>query len=288
MSTPLIPPPSARQEAWDTAAQLASQGLALPVIVDKVLYAASPRIDAETAKAVPARGRTFWVTMATALVWLLAVYITFLVFESAGTHAVLALKLAIYCGVLLWALGFGVVAGNHKVRERRVRVGAAKRAAVERLAKDAARHVWASEIPGSWEPLGPAPVWSTADKDLPTGWWRRFGGAPGEAVPLLVDGSESAVRSAVAAHRNAPVVLFLREPGTFPDGAREFADDSGIALYIAGRDRLLPMSAVASSALQAYERPAGTDSPAQVVLRAWSRAGSMRSPLRSRPGTFDA
>ena len=106
----LVPPPSARQEAWDTAAKLASEGLELPTIVSKVLYAASPRIDQETARAVPARGRTFWVTMATAMLWVVAVYITFVVFESGGSHAVPALKLAIYTGVAIWALGFGILA----------------------------------------------------------------------------------------------------------------------------------------------------------------------------------
>lgn len=271
MSTPLIPPPSTRQEAWDTAARLASQGAELPTIVSKVLYAASPKIDQEAARAVPARGRTFWVTMTTALVWVFAVYVTFLVFESAGTHAVPALKLAIYGGVAVWAVGFGVLAANYKVRERRTRVGSAKRAALEALAQDAAQHVWSSEIAGDWGPLGPAPSASTGDAELPGAWLRRFGAAPGVAAGLLVDGSRTAVRAALRDHRAVPVALFLRDPGTFADDARELAEAAGVALFVVGRTGLLPMSPVASAALDAYRR-SGSSSPAEVLVRARSRA----------------
>ncbi len=273
MSTPLIPPPSARQEAWDTAATLASQGLELPTIVSKVLYAASPRIDQEAAKAVPARGRTFWVTMATALVWVVAVYVTFVVFESAGTHAVPALKMAIYFGVAVWALGFGILAANHKVRERRTRVGTAKRAALESLAQDAAQHVWSSEVPGNWQPLGPAPSWSTNDADLPGAWLRRFGAAPGAVAGVLVDGSAAALRSAVRLHPGVPVALFVREPGTFSDETRELAEAAGTALFVIGRAGPVPMSPVASAALAAYQR-ASSGSPADVMGRARSRAAA--------------
>lgn len=271
MSTPLIPPPNARQEAWDTAAKLASEGLELPTIVSKVLYAASPRIDQEAAKAVPARGRTFWVTMATALVWVVAVYITFVVFESAGTHAVPALKAAIYLGVALWALGFGILASNHKVRERRTRVGTAKRTALERLAQDAAQHVWASEVPGNWQPLGPAPRWSTVDAELPGAWLRRFGAASGSVAGVMVDGTAAALRSVERLHPVVPVVTFVREPGTFTDEARELAETAGTALFVVGRSGPVPMSPVASAALDAYRR-ADSRSPAEVLARARSRA----------------
>lgn len=273
MTTPLIPPPSTRQEAWDTAARLASQGVELPTIVSKVLYAASPRIDQEAVKAVPARGRTFWVTMATAMAWVLAVYVTFLVFESAGTHAIPALKLAIYLGVAVWAIGFGILASNHKVRERRSRVGTAKRAALERLAQDAAQHVWASEVPGDWKPLGPAPTWATADADLAAAWLRRFGAGPGDVAGLLVDGSPAALHGALRLHPAIPVVLFVRDPGTFADESRELAESVGAALFVVARQGLLPMSPVASAALDAYRRP-GSGSPAEVLGRARLRASA--------------
>lgn len=266
-----MPPPSARQEAWDTAARLASQGLELPTIVSKVLYAASPRIDQETVKAVPARGRTFWVTMATAMAWVLAVYVTFLVFESAGTHAIPALKLAIYVGVAVWAIGFGILASNHKVRERRSRVAAAKRAEMERLAKDAAQHVWSSQVAGEWKPLGPAPGWATADADLPAAWLHRFGAGPGAVAGLLVDGSTAALRGALRSRPTGPVVLFVRDPATFADDTRELAESTGTALFVVARSGLLPMSPVASAALDAYRRP-GASSPAEVLARARSRA----------------
>ena len=277
--SPLIPPPSARQEAWDTAAQLAADGLALPVIVSKVVYAASPRIDQETGKAIPARGRTFWVTMATAMAWMIAVYLTFLFFDSTATHAVAGLKVAIYLGVLVFAVGFGIVASNDHVRERRTRVRTAKRAEVERIAQDAAQHVWSSEVPGVWRPLGPAPVWATVDSVLPTAWWRRFGGASGTALPVLVDGSEPAVRGAIAANHGVAVVFFVREPGTYGDRVREWADVAGIGLFVVGRAGLVAMSSVATAALRAYQRSGGTDSPAEVLLRGWLPAGAPRSSL---------
>lgn len=271
MTTPLMPPPSARQEAWDTAARLASQGLELPTIVSKVLYAASPRIDQETVKAVPARGRTFWVTMATAMAWVVAVYVTFLVFESAGTHAIPALKLAIYLGVAVWAVGFGILASNHKVRERRTRVGAAKRTELERLATDAAQHVWASEVPGDWQPLAPAPTWATPDAQLAQAWLSRFGAVPGQIAGGLGNGSAAGLQAALRQHPGVPVAMFVRDPGTFSDETRELAEASGTALFVIGRSDLLPMSPVASAALAAYRRP-GSRSPADVLTRARSRA----------------
>ncbi len=278
---PWAPPADLRQEAWDTAATLASQGLELPVVVSKVLYAAGPRIDLEAAKAVPPRGRTFWVTMATALVWVVAVYLTFVVFESGGTHAVPALKLAIYIGVLVWAVGFGVVAANHKVRERRGRVGAARRAVVEELARDAARRVWASQVAGSWQPLGPAPVGPAAVADTaPAAWLRRFGSAPGDAVPLLVDGTKDALLAALRSHPGRLVVPFVREPGFFSDAARELAEEFGIALFVFGRSGLVAMSGVASAVLKAYQS-AEDRGPAEELARAWAGADRpSRAPLR--------
>ena len=269
-----------RQQAWDTAAELATQGVDLPSIVSRVLYAASPRIDQETVRAVPSRGRTFWATMATALVWVVAVYVTFSVFESAGTHAVPALKLTIYLGVLVWAVGFGIVAANHKVRERRTRVGAAKRAALEQLARSAAAHVWASEVPGAWQPLGPAPVWSASDETMPTAWIRRLGLAPGQASAALVDGTEGALRRLLRSPDGTPVVLFVGEPGFFTDDARDLADAAGVALFVAGRPGLVAMSAVASSVLAAY-RQGGQTSPADLLTRAWAAARSDRARARS-------
>ena len=271
--SPLIPPSSARQEAWDTAAKLASQGLELPAIVSKVQYAASLRIDQEAATAVPARGRTFWVTMATAMAWVIAVYVTFVVFESSGNHAVPALKIAIYGGVAVWAIGFGILASNHKVRERRTRVGTAKRAELERLARDAAQHVWAAEVPGTWQPLGPVPGWTTVDDDLPGAWLRRFGAAPDAVTGVLVDGSLTALRSAVRRRPAGAVAMFVREPGAFSDESRELAESAGIALFVIGRGGPVPMSPVASAVLDSYRR-ASSSAPADVMTRANIRAAA--------------
>jgi hypothetical protein len=238
---------------------------------------AGPRIDAEAARTVPAHGRVFWWSMSRSIGWGAAAAGSLLVIGSFGARPVPVLKVAIFVGVLLWAVGFGLFAANQRVRERRRRIRDDQRGEVSRLAQEAARYVWAAEVPGDWQPLGPDPE-ATAGNDmtLPTAWLRRFGATDADAVGRFVDGTEASVRRAVGAARGAPVVLFVAEPGFFTDHARGVADACGIALFVVGRIGLLPMSRAASDAIRTYRDPTAIGGPVGGLLSSWAKAAKTR------------
>lgn len=278
MSAPPSPPEKLLQQVWDAAAKMAQRGVPLGEIVSKAVATSGPQIDAELVLAIPSRGRTFWASFGKALAWGAAAEFSLLVVGSLGARPVPLLKFAIFSGVLIWAIAFGVMAGNHKVRDRRLSAGAGKLAEVERIAQDAAGHVWATQIPGKWQPLGPAVDTALAvDPAVPAAWLRRFGVAADEAIGSLVDGSVQSLRDRVRAGRGTPVVLFVRDPGVYTDEARAVADVYGVALFVAGRQGLHAMSHVGSLALRAYQNPASTEGPVRVLLAEWAAAATGRS-----------
>ena len=121
MSSPSSPPSRLFQQIWDAAATRASQGEPLAQIQAAAVEFAGPRIDAEATRTVPAHGRAFWWSMSRSIGWGAAAVGLLLVVGSFGGRPVPALKVAIFLGVLLWAVFFGVFAGNQRVRERRRR-----------------------------------------------------------------------------------------------------------------------------------------------------------------------
>ncbi len=277
MPGPPVPPSRLLQQVWDGAAKQATDGAETAAIVASALDTAGPRIAAEALRTVPARGRTFWWSMAKAVGWGAAAIVSLLVIGSFGARPVPILKVAIYAGVVIWAVSFGVFAGNQKVRERRVREVAGRRAEIERVAQDAARYVWAHQVPGSWQPLGPPPDTSSPDDErLPDAWLRRFGLGGGEAGGVWADGTQAGLRQAIAAARGLPAVLFVAVPGSYSDDAKAVADTCGVALFVIGRLGLQAMSHVASRALKAYLDPASTAGPGSEVLAGWSGAAAAR------------
>lgn len=278
MCAPPSPPEKLLQQVWDDAARMAQRGVALGEIVSKAVVTSGPQVDAELVLAIPSRGRTFWASLGKALAWGAAAEFSLLVIGSLGARPVPVLKFAIFGGVLIWAVAFGVMAGNHRVRDRRSSIGAARLAEVERVARDAAGHVWETQVPGKWHPLGPA-VDTALDVDqaAPAAWLRRFGVAADDAIGSLVDGTAQSLRDRVRAGRGTPVVLFVRDPGVYTDEARSMADVYGVALFVAGRQGLHAMSHVASLVLRAYQNPASTEGPVRVLLAEWSAAATGRS-----------
>ncbi len=277
MPRPPVPPSRLPQQVWDGAAKQALDAAMPGAIVAAALDTAGPRIEAESLRDIPAHGRTFWWSMAKAVGWGLAVLTSLLVIGSFGARPVPILRVAIYLGVSIWTVAFGVIAGNQKVHERRVREVATKRAEVERVAQDAARYVWADQVPGDWQPLGPPPeALSPHDERVPTAWLRRFGLADGQAVAAVVDGTGPALRQAVAAARGLPTVLFLPVPGCYSDEAKSVADACGIALFVVGRLGLQAMSQPAAKALKAYLDPASSAGPGGELLAGWVAAEPTR------------
>jgi hypothetical protein len=277
MPKPSVPSSRLLQQVWDGAARQATDGADTAAIVARALDTAGPRIAAESQRAVPAHGWTFWSSMAKAVGWGAVAITALLVVGSFGARAVPILKVAIWVGVAVWAIGFGVFAGHQKVRGRRAREVAGKRAEIERVAQDAARYVWAHQVPGSWQPLGPAPETSSpTDGGVLTAWLRRLGLADGQAAASVVDGTETAVRQAIAAARGRPVVLFVPVPGSYTDDAQAVADACGVALFVVGRLGLQGMSRIASRALKAYLDPASTVGPVGEVLAGWAASEPSR------------
>lgn len=278
MPAELSPPRQVRQEVWDAAAALADQGRALPSIVSEVMEVAGPQIEAQSVLEIAPHGRTFWFSLAKAFAWGLAADIGLLVAESVGARPVPALKIAIYLGVLVWSLVFGVVAANNKVRQRRTRVSIQNRALIERLAQDAARYVWAAEVPGDWEPLGPAPHGRSAkDGTVPDAWLSRFGLARGQARAVITDGSDESLRRALRDASGGPVVAFTREPGAFSPTARRLADDAGVAAFVIAGGELTAASGPAVRTLRAYRVGQGPVSPAQIILDGWAGSAPARA-----------
>jgi hypothetical protein len=262
-----------RQETWDLAALLADRGTELPAIITQVLEVAGPQIEAQSVLEIRPHGRTFWSSLARVVAWGIVADLGLLVAESLGARPVPVLKVAIYAGVLLWALGFGVIAGNSKVHQRRNRVGSTNRVLVERLAQAAAHYVWAAQVPGDWQPLGPVPIGGLSQGDTAaSAWLRRFGVPPAAVIGLIVDGTLAGLSKAIRDHPGVPVALFVQEPGVFTDEARSAADLDGIALFVVGAEGLHAMSAVASSTLRAYRSGSGRAGPKEELLRGWSMA----------------
>ena len=277
MPRPPAPPSRLLQQVWDGAARQATDAAPLSAIVAGALDTAGPRIQAESLRAVPAHGRSFWWSMAKAVGWGLAAVGSLLIVGSLGARPVPILKVAIVLGVLVWAVFFGVIAGNQRVRDRRAREVWARRTEVERVAQEAARYVWAHQVPGSWQPLGPPPEGSSpSDEGLPTAWLRRFGVVDGQALGFLIDGTEGGLRRAVEAGRGVPAVLFVPVPGSYSDAAKSIADECGVALFVVGRLGLQSMSSAASRALKAYLDPASSAGPAGELLAGWADAASGR------------
>ena len=266
----LSQPVGLRRRAEQTASELAGRGVELPVIVAEVLEAVEDQIDREATTAVPPRGRSFWGAMATAILWGAATDVLLLLFGPSGGGHVPVLKLCFCIGVMTWAVFFGVVAGGHKVRDRRVVGAVVRREAVARVSADAARRVWSRQVPGSWQPLGPEPdLLMRVDDSVTTAWLRRFAVAPGAALALVVDGTMTSLRQSVRAAHGIPVVLFVAAPGFFVDEARTLADLVGMALFAAAPDGLHSMSDVASSVLRGLQDPNATQPPGDAIVTAW-------------------
>ena len=269
-----------RQLVWDNAARSAARGLSLPAITEQVLTEIRPRLQDEVIALVPGHGRAFRVSLAKAMVWALAIDALLVLFGPGIAGSVPYLQPILLVVVLVWALAFGVMAGHQRVRSRRTEVGHGIVCAVEVLAEKAAFRVWAAEVPGRWQPLGPAPS-PTAPSVAPADWLRRLGLDGAAAAPVELDGLDPdagrALRTA-AARGDRPVIGFVREPGFFDDDTRTLADDFGIALFVLGSAGLVPMSATATAVLTAYaDRRGGGISPADAVRNGWSGSAAARS-----------
>lgn len=279
-----VPRTARLQQTWDSAAGMAFRGLDLADIVARLLDISSPEIERESVVDVPARGRAFWGSMAKSLAWGIAAEVALLFIGSLNTAPLLVLKVIICVGVIVWAIAFGALAANGRVREMRRRAITAKRKGVERLARDAAGQVWAAQVPGKWRPLGP-PVKAVqsrtgrSDDMSATAWLRRFGVDVGEAVAVTVDGTAASVDQAILNSRGLPTVLFVAEPGYFSDDARIQAERCGVALFVLGAGRLHAMSPAASAALKAYADPGGTAGPVRELLAEWADATANRPGL---------
>lgn len=258
---------------------MAFRGLPLADITSRLLEISGPEIERESVADVPTRGQAFWGSMAKSLAWGLAAEIALLFIGSLSPQPLPALKLIICAGVLVWAVAFGALAANGRVREMRRQSIAAKRKGVERLVRDAAGQVWAAQVPGQWRPLGPPVRLNASDQAAPTAWLRRLGVDVGEAAGSIVDGSQESVDLAIRTSRGLPVVLFVPEPGHFVDDARTQAETWGVALFVIGSGRLHAMSPVASAALKAYSDPAGTHGPVRDILAGWTGAAANRPGL---------
>ena len=277
MPGPSIPPSRLLQQIWDAAASRASRGEPLTQIQAAAVEFARPRIDAESMRSVPSHGRAFWWSLSRSIGWGAAALGSLLIIGSFGARPVPALKVAIFLGVLLWAVGFGVFVGNQRVRDRRRKIRDTQLVEVARLAQEAARYVWAAQVPGDWQPLGPTPEAGAGDdRMLPTAWLRRFGVTAADAVGTFVDGTEPSVRRAIGTARGVPVVLFATEPGFFTDDARAVADACGIALFVVRRTGLQPMSRAASDAIRNYRDPAASGGPVGGLLASWADAAQSR------------
>jgi hypothetical protein len=276
------------QQVWDSAAGMALRGVPLADIVSRLVDISGPEIERESIVDVPARGQAFWASMAKSLAWGLAAEIALLFIGSLSPQPLPALKVIICAAVMVWAVAFGALAANGRVREIRRQAIAAKRKGVERLARDAAGQVWSAQVPGQWKPLGPAvkaaapgvtPGRTTAGDGAPTAWLRRFGVDAGEAAGFLVDGTSESVQRRVQASGGLPVVLFVLAPGFFEDDARTYADRCGVALFVIDSDRLHAMSPVASAVQKTYADPTGTQGPVKDILAGWADGAANRPGL---------
>ncbi len=283
------------QQVWDSAAGMALRGVALSDIVGRLLEISGPEIERESVLDVPARGQAFWGSMAKSLAWGLAAEIALLFIGSLSPQPLPALKVIICVAVLVWAVAFGALAANGRVREMRRQAIAAKRKGVERLARDAAGQVWSAQVPGQWRPLGPPvkapPVTAqpdavahagrrvTSDDALVTAWLRRFAVDVGDAAGSVVDGTLESLEQAIRNSRGLPVVLFVPEPGHFADDARTQAESWGVALFVIGSGRLHAMSPVASAALRSYADPSATQGPVRDIQAGWAAAAANRPGL---------
>lgn len=293
---------------------MALRGVPLADIVSRLVDISGPEIERESVVDVPLRGQAFWGSMAKSLAWGLAAEIALLFIGSLSPQPLPALKVIICVAVAVWAVAFGALAANGRVREMRRQAIAAKRKGVERLARDAAGQVWAAQVPGFWRPLGPAVrtpagnapglngrdfIAPTANAPaggapaanalpgsnhargaaLPTAWLRRFGVDEGEAVGSVVDGTLESVEQVIRSSRGIPVVLFVLGPGHFEDDARTHAERCGVALFVIDSDRLHAMSPVASSAQKTYADPVSTRGPVSDILAGWAAAAANRPGL---------
>ena len=272
-----------RQQVWDNAARAAARGLSLPSIADQVLAQAEPRLADEVATLVPRRGRNFAGSLAKALTWALAVDVLLAMFGPGMAGSVPFLQPILLTLVIVWGLAFGVMAGNQRVRARRVEVRHGILVALESLAEKAAFRVWAAEVPGTWQPLGPAPTRAGSDAVQPADWLRRFGLTAADAVAVelgnLDTQADGKLRDA-SARGDRPVVGFVREPGFFDDDTRSLADDWGVALFVLGHRTLVPMSAVASAVEHAYTDRRADISPAEAVRNSWRGPATAHTGVR--------
>ena len=236
-----------RLRAWDQAAGLAARGTPAADIPGQVIAALAADIDAVSEGAVPAHGRSFWISLAKSMSWGVTVVVLLFLFGPSGGGLPL-LRPVLVAAVLVWAVGFGMFAANHKVRIARARAAATARAVVDRTS-----------------------VLALAGND--TAWSRRLGARPGELDGFVVDGSLTSVRTVLRAPR--PVALFVREPGVFSDDARFAADRYGLALFVLSGADLVPMSGLATDALDALD-------PLRELRRGWHAAAAVRDG--DRPG----
>ncbi len=236
-----------RLRAWDQAAALAARGTPAANIPADVTAALAADIDQVAVVVVPAHGRSFWISLAKSMSWGVAVVVLLVAFGPSGGSLPLLRPLLIGA-VLVWAVGFGTFAANHKVRVTRAHSIATGRAVVDRTA-----------------------VLALAGND--TAWSKRLGARPGELDGFVVDGSLTAVRTVLRATR--PVALFVREPGVFTDDARAAADRYGLALFVLSGGNLVPMSGLATKALDASD-------PLGALRRGWQTAAAVRDEEDSR------
>ena len=247
------------QRVWDDAALLAHRGVPLEEIVTRMLDNSSPDVAEHVAAQVPIHGRTFWVSMIKTLL-AACVIVTLLLLIRSFARPIPGFTAVICALVAIAAVAIGTMAGHQRVRNRRQRILSSDRTAVGRIADEAARAVWQSEVPGRWAPAGPEPREDMPRASLGTAWMRRWG-ADGPAPEVVVaDHAAAAVQSLTVSNP----VLFVGDQA-LDDETRSAADRLELAVFSFARTPVTPLSAAAEAIWAAYRSPTTIRPPAELI-----------------------
>ncbi|GGL93456.1 hypothetical protein [Nakamurella endophytica] len=262
------------QRAWDTAAALAAAGRDRPSVVADVLDVVSRDIDDEVARQVPRRGRVFLLAVAQALAWGVLADVLLLLVGSTGWRSIPWLTTALCVVVLLWSLGFGVVAGRNRVHGRRIRVSHAQQEMFRRIASGACLQVWASQVPGRWQPCGPEPDAGRPVQSAGRAWLDRFGDEFADVAVTVASGSANRLAPVLAVP--GPVAVFVPDGADVDPSAVALAESAGAGIFLVRGARLEPGTTAARDVLAAYRSAANTRPPVGILHDAWRSAHAGR------------
>lgn len=273
---------------------MAQQNAYLDQIHDAIIADVEPEMRRIVDLSVPDHGSEYMREMWKSILWGLAIYAGLMIVGSMANGEAAAVGWFVFLGIAIfgWAAAFGAHNGSEARADARSKALSEMRNGVSEICRTEAVRVWSAEVGGRWKPTGPDPFrMAISVEKMPQAWMSRFrsNGADAGSDIMVSESSVdvASVRSAIAKAESFnvedrrqdwwPVVFAVKGP-VFP-GAIEYANQTGVAIFVVTTDKFVGKSTAAIAAVADYKNPSARRPPIGVLRWHWDLAETNRRAL---------